>query len=54
MVLGYALIFGGAYSLLFLPLRWFGGYRLEHRYGLSTQTPGRWLRDWLKEMLVSH
>ena len=31
-----------------LPLAWFGGYRLERRYGLSHQDRGGWLGDHLK------
>ncbi len=44
MVLGLVL----AHGLGALPLAWFGGYRLERRYGLSHQTLGGWLGDHLK------
>ena len=44
MVLGVLL----AHELGALPLAWFGGYRLERRYGLSHQTLAGWLGDHLK------
>ena len=44
MVLGLLL----AHELGALPLAWFGGYRLERRYGLSHQTLAGWLGDHLK------
>ncbi len=33
------------YTLLGAPLDWWSGYVLPRRYGLSTQTPARWLAD---------
>lgn len=42
-----------AYRLALLPLAYFGGYRLSRRYGLTTQTPLGWARDWLKMTLLS-
>jgi STE24 endopeptidase len=36
------------WTLLFLPLSWYSGYVLPHRYGLSTQTPKGWWTDELK------
>jgi STE24 endopeptidase len=33
------------YTLLTLPLAWWAGYVVPHRYGLSTQTPRSWLAD---------
>ena len=35
-----------------LPFAFYQGHRLEHRYGLSTQTAGRWLSDHAKGLLV--
>jgi STE24 endopeptidase len=32
--------------LVSLPLSFFAGYVVEHRFGLSNQTLGRWLRNW--------
>lgn len=39
-------------ALLTLPLSWWSGYRLEHRFGLSRETFGEWLLDWLKGLGV--
>ena len=33
-----------------LPLAFLGGYRVERRYGLSTEPPGAWLRGQLKSV----
>ncbi len=38
--------------LLFLPLDWLRGFRLEHRFGLSNHTPGSWLKDHAKELAL--
>jgi STE24 endopeptidase len=35
-------------TVLFLPLAWWTGFKLPHRYDLSTQTPGGWLTDQAK------
>src|SRR5689334_1862498 len=39
-------------SLASLPLSYFGGYVLEHRYGLSTQSRRAWLGDQAKRLAV--
>ena len=39
-------------KLAFLPLSWFGGYFLEHRYELSNQSLGAWLWDEAKSLGV--
>lgn len=44
----YALSIEVAATLLFLPLGWWTGFVLPHRYGLSTQTLGGWLGDQAK------
>jgi len=41
------------YTVLTLPLAWWGGYVEPHRYGLSTQTPRSWLADQLKSLVLS-
>lgn len=43
---------GAAATLIFFPLDWFRGFWLEHRFGLSTQTLGPWVRDQLKQWAV--
>lgn len=39
------------YALTF-PLAWYGGFALEHQYGLSNQTLGAWLADQGKDLAV--
>lgn len=50
------LLFVGALWLLegivTLPLSYYSGYVLEHRYGLSNQTRGVWVREGIKGVLV--
>jgi len=36
------------YGILFLPLTYYSGFVLPHRYGLSTQSFGKWAADLLK------
>ncbi len=36
-------------ALLSLPLEWFTGHVLEHRYGLSRQSFATWLTRWVKQ-----
>ena len=45
--------FSLAYLLVSLPLSFYGGYVLEHQFGLSTQTLGRWAKRRLKKWLLS-
>jgi STE24 endopeptidase len=33
--------------LVSLPLSFYGGYVVEHRFGLSNQSPRRWARNWI-------
>jgi STE24 endopeptidase len=35
-------------ALISMPLAYYGGFVVNHRFGLSTQTAGGWLVDWLK------
>jgi STE24 endopeptidase len=37
----------GLHMLVSLPLSFAGGYIVEHRFGLSNQSLGRWVRNWL-------
>jgi STE24 endopeptidase len=52
LVAGYALVFGGLYYLISLPLSYYEGFILPHRFKLSTQTLGGWVLDQLKGLLV--
>lgn len=49
----YLAQFTVASTLLFLPLAWFAGFWLEHRFGLSNQTIGAWLGEQGKGVAVS-
>ena len=52
MVALYALLFTLVTALLTLPLNYYEGYLRQHAYGLSNQSFGRWLGEWLKGMAV--
>ncbi len=39
--------------LLFLPLSYYSGYTLEHKFNLSTQKVSNWLKDQLKSLAIS-
>jgi Zn-dependent protease with chaperone function len=49
----YALMLVLVMSLLTLPLAYYSGYLREHAYGLSNQSLGSWMGDWLKGVAVS-
>jgi len=40
-------------ALIATPLSFYGGFVVGHRYGLSTQTLGGWLADWLKSTVIA-
>ena len=46
----YASVVVIATKLLFLPLNYFGGYHLEHKFGLSNERFGGWALDELKSL----
>ena len=52
LVLLYAAVFGGIYTLLSLPLGYYTGFILPHRFGQSVETLRGWLLDQLKGLLV--
>jgi STE24 endopeptidase len=39
-------------ALISTPLTYYGGFVVAHRHGLSTQTVGGWLADWLKSTVL--
>jgi len=45
-------LFAAAATLLNLPVEFYGGYALEHRFGLSTQGLASWFGDWGKGLTV--
>ncbi len=49
----FTLVFGGLYMLFDLPLSYYSGFILPHRFGQSNQTLRGWITDQLKGMLVS-
>lgn len=53
LVAGFSLVFGGIYFLIDLPLGYYSGYVLPHRYELSTQTFWAWVADQIKGISVS-
>ncbi len=52
IVLGFLIVFGGIASLLELPLGYYSGYILPHRFGQSTQNFKGWVADQLKGLLI--
>ena len=52
-VLVFGLIFGLVFTLLDLPLAFYTGYTLPHRYNQSNQTLSGWWSDLLKSLLIS-
>ena len=48
LVGGFGLVFGAAYCVLELPLSYYAGFVLPHRFHLSTQTVMGWLADQVK------
>jgi STE24 endopeptidase len=52
IVAAFAVIFGGIYFLLNLPLGYYAGYVLPHRFDLSTQSLKDWLIDQLKGLAI--
>jgi STE24 endopeptidase len=41
------------YSIISLPFAYIEGYKIEHKYGFSTQNFKAWFNDWLKSFFVS-
>jgi len=52
LVAGFGLIFGAGIYLLGLPLSYYSGYILPHRFGLSNQTLAGWFSDQVKSLLI--
>jgi Zn-dependent protease with chaperone function len=53
LVIGYALVFGGIYYLINLPLSYYEGFVLPHHYGISTQTLRGWVSDQVKGAVLA-
>ena len=52
-VITFGAVFGVVFSVLDLPLTFYTGYILPHRYGQSNQTLGGWWGDLIKSILLS-
>lgn len=52
IVPAFAALFAGIYFLINLPLGYYAGYILPHRYDLSTQSLKDWLLDQVKSLAV--
>jgi len=52
LVPAFVLVFGGIYAILNLPLGYYGGFILPHRFGQSNQTFKDWVIDQIKGMAV--
>lgn len=52
LVAAFASIFAGIYFLLNLPLSYYDGFALPHRYDLSTQSVKDWIVDQLKSIAL--
>ncbi|PKM83720.1 MAG: endopeptidase [Firmicutes bacterium HGW-Firmicutes-13] len=50
---GYIFLFLFIFYILNLPLSFYQGYVVEHRFGFSTQTAGSWFLDYFKSGLIS-
>jgi STE24 endopeptidase len=48
----FAAIFGGLFMLISMPLNYYEGFVLPHRFGLSNQTRSDWVFDQVKMALV--
>jgi STE24 endopeptidase len=53
LVAGFAVVFGGIGFLLDLPLGYYSGFVLPHRFGQSTQDLKGWVKDQLKGLAIS-
>jgi len=53
LVAGFITIFGGLYAILTLPLDYYSGFVLPHRFDQSTQTLKDWVIDQLKGLAVA-
>jgi STE24 endopeptidase len=51
-VAGGGLVFGAIYTLISLPLSYYEGFILPHRYGQSNEVVKGWFVDQLKGMLI--
>ncbi len=48
----FVCIFDVALAVLYLPFNYYGGFILDHQFGLSRQTAPGWAADWIKSLLL--
>lgn len=48
----FGAVFGGIYYLINLPLGYYSGFVLPHRFGMSNETLSGWISDQVKTLLV--
>jgi STE24 endopeptidase len=53
LVILFAFVFGAIYFVIDLPLSYYSGFVLPHRFGLSVQTRRSWIGDQIKSLVVS-
>src|SRR5664280_2273239 len=53
LVPAFALLLGGIYFIIDLPLSYYSEFVLPHRFDTSTQTLKSWIMDLLKGLLLS-
>ncbi|HZW04395.1 MAG TPA: M48 family metallopeptidase, partial [Anaerolineaceae bacterium] len=53
IVAGYTIVFGGVFLVLNLPLSYYEGFVLPHRFGQSNQTLRGWVIDQVKSLALS-
>src|SRR3974377_450668 len=52
LVAGVSFVFAAGIYVIDLPLSYYSGFVLPHRFELSTQTIGGWIGDQFKEILI--
>lgn len=52
LVAGFGAVLGGMYFIFTIPLSYYSGYILPHRFGLSTQTIKAWVSDQVKGVVL--
>lgn len=53
IVPAFTIVFGGIYAIINVPLGYYSGYILPHRYGQSNQTLKDWIIDQIKGLAVA-
>lgn len=53
LVLAFIIVFGGVAALLELPLGYYSGFLLPHRFDQSTESFQGWVKDQVKGLLIS-